>query len=206
MGFVLDFFVLCRFASLRGGTTKQSRELFFLDCFVPRNDAKRVWGQSHQILKFEILKFKILNIKIKAMNKTKRNLKSIIFSMVLAAGMMLPARGFAQTTEAETGGGLFRFGKLFNSEELFPDLVEEEPTADWTQGTDGLFGSNQNNPNGDGFWNNSTLFRKNGDRGTTGINGGIQNDDFGAPLGSGIAIRIGAGLGYVALKKKEDKQ
>ena len=27
-----------------------------------------------------------------------------------------------------------------------------------------------------------------------------------APLGSGIAILIGAGLGYVALKKKEDRQ
>lgn len=27
-----------------------------------------------------------------------------------------------------------------------------------------------------------------------------------APLGSGIAILIGAGLGYIALKKKEDKQ
>lgn len=36
--------------------------------------------------------------------------------------------------------------------------------------------------------------------------GGIQNDDFGAPLGSGIAILLGAGLGYVALKKKEDEQ
>ena len=37
---------------------------------------------------------------------------------------------------------------------------------------------------------------------------GISNDDFGgeAPLGSGLAILIGAGLGYVALKKKEDKQ
>ena len=35
---------------------------------------------------------------------------------------------------------------------------------------------------------------------------GIQNDDFGAPLGSGIAILLGAGLGYVALKKKEDEQ
>ena len=35
---------------------------------------------------------------------------------------------------------------------------------------------------------------------------GITNDDFGAPLGSGIAILIGAGLGYVALKKKEDEQ
>ena len=38
--------------------------------------------------------------------------------------------------------------------------------------------------------------------------GGITNDGFGinAPLGSGIAILIGAGLGYVALKKKEDEQ
>ena len=35
---------------------------------------------------------------------------------------------------------------------------------------------------------------------------GIQNDDFSAPLGSGIAILLGAGLGYVALKKKEDEQ
>ena len=35
---------------------------------------------------------------------------------------------------------------------------------------------------------------------------GITNDDFGAPLGSGLALLIGAGLGYVALKKKEDKQ
>ncbi len=37
-------------------------------------------------------------------------------------------------------------------------------------------------------------------------NGGITNDDFNGPIGSGIAILIGAGLGYVALKKKEDKQ
>lgn len=36
----------------------------------------------------------------------------------------------------------------------------------------------------------------------------IANDDFNstAPLGGGIAILIGAGLGYVALKKKEDEQ
>ena len=34
-----------------------------------------------------------------------------------------------------------------------------------------------------------------------------ENQTFGqdVPLGSGIAILIGAGLGYVALKKKEDK-
>ena len=137
------------------------------------------------------------------MNKTKRNLKSIIFSMVLAAWMLLPARGFAQTTEAETGGGLFRFGKLFNSEELFPDLVEEETNDPWTQGNGGLFGSNQNQPNGDAFWNNSGLFNK-----SINTTGGITNQGIGeeAPLGSGLVILIGAGLGYVALKKKEDEQ
>ena len=34
----------------------------------------------------------------------------------------------------------------------------------------------------------------------------ITNESFGAPLGGGLAILIGGGLGYVALKKKEDKQ
>ena len=36
--------------------------------------------------------------------------------------------------------------------------------------------------------------------------GGITNNNFGSPVGSGIAILIGAGLGYMVLKKKEDKQ
>ena len=49
-----------------------------------------------------------------------------------------------------------------------------------------------------------TLFHKDGDRGTAGIGGVVSNDDFDTPLGSGIAILLGAGLGYVALKKKED--
>ena len=34
---------LTRFASLRGGTTKQSRDnTINLDCFVPRSDAERI--------------------------------------------------------------------------------------------------------------------------------------------------------------------
>ena len=38
-------------------------------------------------------------------------------------------------------------------------------------------------------------------------NGGITNQGIGeAPLGSGLVILLGAGLGYVALKKKEDEQ
>lgn len=38
--------------------------------------------------------------------------------------------------------------------------------------------------------------------------GGMTNETFGetTPLGSGLMILLGAGLGYVALKKKEDEQ
>ena len=39
------------------------------------------------------------------------------------------------------------------------------------------------------------------------ISSDITNDSFGeTPLGGGIAILLVAGLGYVALKKKEDEQ
>ena len=39
------------------------------------------------------------------------------------------------------------------------------------------------------------------------ITSGITFDNFqDVPLGGGLAILLGAGLGYVALKKKEDKQ
>jgi hypothetical protein len=47
-----------------------------------------------------------------------------------------------------------------------------------------------------------------GDAGDADITSGIQNDNFEvvSPLGGGIAILLVAGLGYVALKKKEDEQ
>ena len=54
-----------------------------------------------------------------------------------------------------------------------------------------------------------TLFRNDYvNRGDANISGGITNGSFGeeVPLGSGIAIMLVAGLGYVALKKKEDEQ
>lgn len=49
-----------------------------------------------------------------------------------------------------------------------------------------------------------TLFNKNTDRGAA--SGGMTNQTFETPLGGGIAILLAAGLGYVALKKKEDEQ
>ena len=52
-----------------------------------------------------------------------------------------------------------------------------------------------------------SLLQRGGAADATITGSGIQNGNFvGAPLGSGIAIMLVAGLGYVALKKKEDKQ
>ena len=100
------------------------------------------------------------------MNNNKKTLKSIVFSMVLAAGMLLPASGFAQ----ERGGGLFGLGDVFESDGWFRDGV-----------------LNEGEPN---------------------LEGGITNYGIGeeVPVGSGLVILLGASLGYVALKKKEDEQ
>ena len=118
------------------------------------------------------------------MNKNYGKLKTIVISLVLAVRMLLPASSFAQDVKAETSGGLFGFGKLFGTDDLFDNLIDEE-----------------------GFGSNSGLFGK-GRAINDNISGGITNGDFGeeVPLGSGLVILLGAGLGYVALKKKEDKQ
>ena len=124
------------------------------------------------------------------MNKNYGKLKSVMFSIALAVGMLLPASSFAQSVEAETGGGLLGFGKIFGSDGfLFDENLNEEPIEE------------------EGFGSNSGLFGK-GRAINDNISGGITNGDFGedAPLGSGLVILLGAGLGYVALKKKEDKR
>ena len=68
----------------------------------------------------------------------------------------------------------------------------------------GLFGSKQSKEATQGG------LMKNGTRGdfTGDVNdgGGMTNQTFETPLGGGIAILLVAGLGYVALKKKEDEQ
>ena len=133
-----------------------------------------------------------------------KKLKSIVFSMVMAAGMLLPASGFAQNMEAETGGGFLGLGKLFGTGDLFDNLIGEEPTEAWMPESGGLFNSyGGDNADNTFLGNRDGLFNVNINSNT---GNGITNDDFGAPLGSGIAILLGAGLGYVALKKKEDEQ
>ena len=104
--------------------------------------------------------------------------------------MLLPASSFAQSVEAETGGGLFGFGKLFGFDGfMYGENLNEEPIEVEGLGSNcGLFGK-------DGAINDN-------------ITGGITNGSFGeeVPLGGGIAIMLVAGLGYVALKKTEDEQ
>ena len=143
------------------------------------------------------------------MKSNKRKLKSIVLSMVLAVGMLLSASVSAQEVEAETGGRVFEFGILFGLEgQLFSTNRDGEPIEEpievegfSTETGGGLFGF------GKGFESDSRLF---GNRGAINdnITGGITNVSFGqeVPLGGGIAIMLVAGLGYVALKKKEDKQ
>ena len=93
----------------------------------------------------------------------KKNLKSILLAMVLAAGMMLPASSYAQLK-----GGLFYRGDVDESNGWFRGLLGIDDETE--EGID---------------------------------NYGIGEE---APLGSGLVILLGAGLGYVALKKKEDEQ
>lgn len=139
------------------------------------------------------------------MKNNKRKLKAIVLSMVLAAGMLLPASSFAQEVVAETGGGVFGFGKLFGTDEQFDNLTVEEPTESMVPESGGLFNSYGSDNADNNFLGNRGLFNISGN-----TNEGISNYGIGetenTPLGSGLVILIGAGLGYVALKKKEDEQ
>ncbi len=53
---------------------------------------------------------------------------------------------------------------------------------------------------------NHSMLKQNREGGFSITHNGIGQSEPEAPLGSGIAIMLAAGLGYVALKKKEDEQ
>ena len=71
----------------------------------------------------------------------------------------------------------------------------------------GLFGRGEEAPESRDFGNNSmhSIFAKETSSSPTSIDGGMTNETFSTPLGSGIGFMLIAGLGYVALKKKEDE-
>jgi hypothetical protein len=99
------------------------------------------------------------------MKNSKHTMKTLVFSLVLAALTLTANNMIAQN-----------------------------------DGSRGLFG--MGGSSADLEYSSGSLMKQ----GEPNVNGGITNDDFGTPLGSGIVILLGAGLGYVALKKKEDEQ
>ena len=149
-----------------------------------------------------------MNNLTKLMKSNIKTMKAIVLSLVLAAVMLLPAGASAQDDSRHVR--LFGLIGLFNSEEaeagmlgLDESLLEEDgfPQNVQTKTGGGLFGF------GKGFESDSRLFGNRGNAVNAHITGGLTFDNFGeTPLGSGLIIMLGAGLGYVALKKKEDKQ
>ena len=113
------------------------------------------------------------------MKTKKMNLKAIVLSIGLVA-MMIPASAMAQKT-TERPGGLFGLNDWYG--------YQAKPG--------GLFGLNDRS-------RTSFLYRAEEEEFDLFVD--IQTFQDPVPLGSGIAILIGAGLGYVALKKKEDEQ
>jgi len=113
------------------------------------------------------------------MKTNKTNLKALVLSLGLAA-LMAPACAMAQNT-TEGPEGMFGLNDWYG--------YQTRPG--------GLFGINDRS-------RTSFLYRT--DEAEFDLFVDIQTFQDPAPLGSGIAILIGAGFGYVALKKKEDEQ
>jgi hypothetical protein len=55
----------------------------------------------------------------------------------------------------------------------------------------------------DGFFSKDSEDYVNRSEGTAEVTGGITNDNFGAPLGSGLLVMTAAGAGYVLMKKRK---
>ena len=55
----------------------------------------------------------------------------------------------------------------------------------------------------DGFFSNSSGDYAGRDEGAPEVSGGLTNDNFGAPLGSGLLVMTAAGAGYVLMKKRK---
>ncbi len=111
------------------------------------------------------------------MNNSKK-LKAIVFSLGLAAGMMLPASASAQGV----------FGDMLDNY-----YAEKEQTS---QSGGALLRGNGDRSDGSTLGNEAF--------GTAGSQ--IGNEPFGAPLGGGLGILLAAGMGYAIIQSKKNKQ
>ena len=124
------------------------------------------------------LNFKSLNLKI--MKMTKKTLKAIVLSMVLAAGLLSPATLPAQEQHGRPGGLFGQTGGSFGNE-ASNGLMNRDGGA-----AGGYF-------TGQGF-------------GSSGAE--LTGQTFGeeAPLGSGLFVLLAASAGYATLRTKKKQQ
>ena len=111
------------------------------------------------------------------MNNNKKTWKTIVFSFLLAA-LLLPTAGWAQAYDKEAAESYNggAFYELIAYDTYLDELANVLKAVELNRGGETFSISNN----------------------------GIGQSE--APLGGGIAILIGASLGYVALKKKEDEK
>ena len=132
------------------------------------------------------------------MKTNKMNLKAIALSMAMTVLMLLPLTTNAQHDENQFG--LREWGSTNAQYDENKFGLQEWGTIN-AQYDENKFGLQE--------WGQTSLLGREGGGNRIdgiGINATIQGFEEPAPLGSGIVILIGAGLGYVALKKKEDEQ
>ena len=128
------------------------------------------------------------------------NLKAIALSMAMTVLMLLPLTTNAQHDENQFG--LREWGSTNAQYDENKFGLQEWGTIN-AQYDENKFGLQE--------WGQTSLLgREGGGNHIDGmemyLNVEIQTFQDPVPLGSGIVILIGAGLGYVALKKKEDEQ
>jgi len=115
-----------------------------------------------------------------------KKLKSIAFSMALAAGMLLPASASAQPASERPGGLFSGFGWFKSEFEESGMLRQGEPDEGGYALFNQQFGTGEN----DKYQLSNQQF-------------GSQDPD--APLGSGLFILAAAGAGYALKKRKNNK-
>lgn len=123
------------------------------------------------------------------MKNSKSKKKAIVLSLGLAATLLSAPNVSAQNNSIR---GLWSKCDLFNYGNR--GRLEMEPAV------------NTLNEDDRGLFNKDNIIYSG--RGYNEMNLTVNTQDFGqdVPLGSGIAILVGAGLGYAVLKRKEDKQ
>ncbi len=124
------------------------------------------------------------------MNESKLNLKTIAFSLGLAAGMMLPASASAQGV----------FGDMLDNYYAEKEAQSSQGGGALLRGSETRSGSSFSISTG-GFGSDGS-----GTGGNYGISIGLFGENPPAPLGSGLFIMAAAGAAYAFSKKRKNQE